>query len=659
MKNEDRLAKINELKISIDSEIEQRGEPQTIIDHMSNRALSDLQSRLINIKNILLIEKYDLVFIGQVGVGKTTAICHLFQLVMESKKKKRIRNRDYEIEVIEELMATGAGFTTLCEVVVKQDSSTFIEIDPYSTEEIQKIIDDFCCSIWLKTYPNLDNDPKDQGTLPPELTRALRNLVNLPTNPKSANEKDPAIKLASDFGENSFNEFLTEVINRANMADRNEVQIFPEKEVSNLKLWLKETYSKLNLAKIPSFSIPRKIKIHLQPPIILVGNDRIGSIVDTKGVDSGQFNRQDLDTYIRDRNNSICFFTEKFPAAPSNVMDIIERHMTKEARDISTKIILFVLPRDNEPENVVGQDGPVEERDIGLSIRYDQILDGFNSRGISFPKENILFYDPLEYYEAVGIDHRKLPDIEQKDIDNERERIFYTIEQIILRREDLVWNEVQEKEKLFFEIKGGRGLDSKEEKLIEHSKQKIREYSHLDFVNADRFFDEYQKPWLETRHVMTLRATNNRDGVYPPRDIDVCYDAKPVVEKLVRQLATGRKEKILKVISGIKEQVTETSELQRLMPILEDRVNSVFEEFIRETANKMKNNLENVVFYPKDDTNPFWLEVQDRYGKGPGYRADVLAMYEYQFGDYEGFLRETAEFLWEDMVIDRVLDFLG
>jgi hypothetical protein len=124
-------------------------------------------------------------------------------------------------------------------------------------------------------------------------------------------------------------------------------------------------------------------------------------------------------------------------------------------------------------------------------------------------------------------------------------------------------------------------------------------------------------------------------------------------------LATGRKEKILKVISGIKEQVTETSELQRLMPILEDRVNSVFEEFIRETANKMKNNLENVVFYPKDDTNPFWLEVQDRYGKGPGYRADVLAMYEYQFGDYEGFLRETAEFLWEDMVIDRVLDFLG
>lgn len=659
MKNEDRLAKINELKISINSEIEQRGEPQTIIDHMSNRALSDLHNRLINIENILLIEKYDLVFIGQVGVGKTTAICHLFQLVMESKKKRRIGNREEDMEVIDELITTGAGFTTLCEVIIKQDSSTFIEIEPYSIEEVQKIIDDFCCSIWLSTYPDLDKDPKDRGTLSPELTRAVRNLLNLP--PRDSKGEDPVIKLASDFGKNSYKEFLTEVINRANLADRNEVQIFPEKNVSNLKLWIKETYSKLNLVKNPSFSIPRKI--YIQTSIISVGYDRIGSIVDTKGLDVGQFNRQDLDMYIRDKNNSICFFAENFPAAPSNVMEIIERHMTKEAKDISTKMILFVMPKKQEPENVVGQDGPVGDRDKGLSLRCDQIQNGFNSHDMIFPKENILFYNPLEYYEAVSNNHRKYPHIEQKDIDYERKRIFTEIELIVKRREDLVWNEVEEKEKLFFEIKGGKGLKPGEEQLIKDSKQKIKEYTKLDFVNADRFFDEYRKPWLKTRHVMTLRATNNRNGVYLP-NIDVYFDAIPVVEELVKQLATGRKEKILKVISGIKEQVSDTSELQRLMPILEERVNTVFKEFIDETANRMKENLENVVFYPQNDTNPFWLRVQDRYGKGPGYRADVLAMYEdqlgdYEGGDYEGFLRKTGEGLWEDMVINKVLDFLG
>jgi len=154
---------------------------------------------------------------------------------------------------------------------------------------------------------------------------------------------------------------------------------------------------------------------------------------------------------------------------------------------------------------------------------------------------------------------------------------------------------------------------------------------------------------------MTLRATNNRCGKYPPRDIDVCYDAKPVVEKLVRQLATGRKDKILRVISDIKAQVSETSELKRLMPILEERVNSVFEEFIRETANKMKDNLENVVFYPRDDTNPFWLKVQDRYGKGPGYRADVLNMYENELGNYESFLRKLQKIFGRRRLLLRCL----
>ena len=594
-------------------------------------------------------------FIGQVGVGKTTAICHLFQLVMESPKKKKIGNQEKDIKVIEELMTTGGGYTTLCEVVIKQDSSTFIEIDPYSPEEIRKTIDDFCMSIWLKTYPDLNKD-SDQGTISSELTRAVRNLVNLP--PKKEKEPDPDIKFASNFDKSSFTDFSNEVYNKANMAGRNEVQIFPKEGEANLKSWLKVTFSNLNLGRIPSFSIPRKIVIHIQPSIISVGYDRIDSIVDTKGVDAGQFNSQVLDTYIRDRNNSICFFTENFLAAPTNVIEIIERHLTKEAIDISTKMVLFVMPRGNQPATVLGQEGTVGDRDTGISIKFNTIHDIFTARGISFPKENILFYDPLEYYEAVGVDHRKLQDIEQKDIDNERKRIFTEIEKIVQRREDLVWNEVQDKEKLFLEIKDGGGLDHKEEQLIKDAQPRIIALGQLNFVNADRFWEEYQKPWLKIRHVMTLRATVNRYGIYDQK-IDMFYDAKPVVERLVRQLSTRHKDKILAVISEIKAQVSETSELQRLMLILEERVNSVFEEFVRENANKMKEYLEKVVFYPQDNTNQFWLKLQERWGGGTGYRADVLNIIENQLGDYEGFLQKTAEDLWEEKVINKVLDFLG
>ena len=660
METEDRLAKINKLKISINNEIvTQRAEPLSLMELTLNRILNNLNVRLLDIENILLIEKYDLVFIGQVGVGKTTAICHLFQFVMESKKNRKIGTKDEEMMVVEEIMTTGSGYTTLCEVVIKQDNSTFIEIDPCNIEEVQKNIDDFCLSIWLKTYPDLDDEPKELGTLPTELTRAVRNIVNLPINSKDVNEKDSAIKLASNFDKSAFKEFSTEVFNRANISDRNEVQTFPKKEDSNLKSWLKVTFNDLNLGKIPSFSIPRKIIIHIQPSIASVGYDRIDSIVDTKGVDA-ELSRKDLDTYIRYRNNSICFLTEKFPAAPSsNVIEIIERHMTKEARDISTKIVLFVMPRNNEPEKAVGQDGPVGDRETGLSLRFNQIQDIFSSRGISFPKENILFYDPLEYYEAAGNDYKILQDFEQNDIDTERKRIFNEIEQIILRREDLVWNEVQEKEKLFLEIKNGGGLDHKEEQLINNVKPKIRELGYLDFVNADRFWDEYKKPWLKDRHVMTFRATNNRYGEYQPRNIDVCYDAKPVVEMLVRKLSTRRKDAILMAISDIKSQISESSELHRLLPSLEERINNSFEDFIREIANIMEEHLKNEVFYPESYANPFWSKVQGRFGQGPGYRAEVLDMYKKQLGDYESFLRDTTEKLWTEMVINKALDFLG
>jgi len=94
----------------------------------------------------------------------------------------------------------------------------------------------------------------------------------------------------------------------------------------------------------------------------------------------------------------------------------------------------------------------------------------------------------LEYYEAVGLDYRKLQDFEQNDIDTERKRIFNEIELIVQRREDLVWKEVQEKEKLFLEIKDGGVFDHKEEQLIKDAKPKIRELGHLDFVNTDRFW---------------------------------------------------------------------------------------------------------------------------------------------------------------------------
>src|ERR1700730_16496260 len=102
----------------IDDELEQRQDPKTALDQMRKSAIADLRAEVERLSRLLNTPRYRLVFIGQVAVGKTTAICRLVGLTADRAKKKRSRSgTETVVQVTEDLMATGSGFTTLCEVV--------------------------------------------------------------------------------------------------------------------------------------------------------------------------------------------------------------------------------------------------------------------------------------------------------------------------------------------------------------------------------------------------------------------------------------------------------------------------------------------------------------------------------------------------------------
>ena len=84
---------------------------------MRKSALADLRAELAELSELLGTTRHRLVFIGQVFVGKTTAICHLVGLTADREKKKTNKaGIEKMVRVTEDLMATGSGFTTLCEV---------------------------------------------------------------------------------------------------------------------------------------------------------------------------------------------------------------------------------------------------------------------------------------------------------------------------------------------------------------------------------------------------------------------------------------------------------------------------------------------------------------------------------------------------------------
>jgi hypothetical protein len=132
-----RLSRVSELSTEVESELEKRQSPTTVLDQMRKSALADLRKELAGLSEVLGTTHHRLIFIGRVSVGKTTAICHLVGLTAERDKKKPTKaDPERVIRVTEDMMATGSGFTTLCEVVVKPGDTNKFEIDPYPAKKL-------------------------------------------------------------------------------------------------------------------------------------------------------------------------------------------------------------------------------------------------------------------------------------------------------------------------------------------------------------------------------------------------------------------------------------------------------------------------------------------------------------------------------------------
>jgi hypothetical protein len=385
----------------------------------------------------------------------------------------------------------------------------------------------------------------------------------------------------------------------------------------------------------------------------------VEAVVDTKGVDA-TFNREDLDRHIRDDDSAICILTEAFESAPTNVMPLLQRHVTREVPLSLSKFVLMVIPRGSEPEKLVGGSGPVGDRDIGIDRRRSSVEEMLASQGLPALEHRLVFFDPLLHYEEVSGDNRLRED-EAEEAKLDREEIWKAITNAITIRETQIWERVSQIGESLKRIREGKGLNPAEEDLVRQAKQRISEYGHLNMPNADRFLELYRGLWEGPggRRAATLRATNNRFGDYPHRNINIFYDAVPITEKLVRDAAAGPKTKIVEIVRGAADASPEESDLRELMAVLETRIDTAFEEVVRTVAGAMRDYLANDAFFPRDASNKFWVNVQSRYGMGSGFREDVLSMYADQLDENETVLKDTAADCWRRLLITPVTEYLG
>jgi hypothetical protein len=646
---------IDDLHTTINSEIGSREQLQNLSALVSIQAFQEIATRLAKMRRILNIQRYNLVFIGQVGAGKTTAICHLLNLVQTVAVERTLRSgKKVTIDKTQELLSTGAGKSTICEVVIRPAKFTYIEIDPYPAIELQQLIEEFGLWIWQKAHPAT---AKIRVEIPPdELLRAIRNIVELPEIIVNGKIQDCALGFASHFASDRYLEFKDELIDRGKLSARTATKIQPQTEDVDEKSWLTKIFQSLNVAKLNNFSIPKRIYLNLSAKILSFDHQRIGNIIDTRGLDLATKDRRDLAEYIRESDESICIFTERFPSAPANVMQIIAKYLTPTAKDLNTKFALLVMPRKGEPEKVIGADGlAVDDLTRGLALRKANIDNVFSNEQINFPFDNILFYDALQGYLGDGSLDRSDESI---DIDGDRQQVFADIERVIVARERQLVTEIQTLTQQVEQIRTGKDFAQFENEIILVTHQKVREFSNLN-LGKNSFTNDYVD--LLPAHHCTLRATNNRYGQYELRDIDIYFNGRYLAEHLIRQSTEKSKSALLAVINEIETEISHGSTaLMTMMHRLRAQIDENYEALAIDLGVEIETILSDRLLAPQDyDNSIFWQQAIDRWGQGAGYKVDVLSLYSQQVSEIDATFTDLIQTAWNARIIQPILIFLG
>ncbi|MEH2319695.1 hypothetical protein [Nostoc sp.] len=622
--------------------------------------------RLEEIEKILSIDKYKIVFIGTIGKGKTTAICHLFNLISDFKVSKIINGKTKNVTETKELLSTGSGKTTICEVIIKASEKTYIEIEPYTVDEMENLIFEFCDSI-----VNRDNSQsEDKIIISEEIERVIRNITELKITSKKVDDGGKNNILRTDIAKELFNQsgvdFLKKTaLSNANIEARTTTKIEFDNQ-NNEQEWIKNTFAAINNVQLKEFAIPRKIYLYLSNDILSGSNlSQFDSVVDTKGLDENPI-RKDLQKYV-DSQDTICIFVTPFNDAPeANIRKLIIYHLTSKSKDFHHRFVTLVLPRKNEPEKVHGSD---EDRDLGIRIRQDEVQATFKKLNLDFFQKNILFYDSLRYYRD---DIVKLNEIyDEEDVQADKNEFIEAIAGVVERRRNILLDEIKAIKESSAKIKNSDALKESEIKVIQNVIHKIRDLRDLskrvpsfvyeDFI--DEYVNEYRKvyPAWNTKH-----AIHRNFGFYQPRDIDIYYDARVVAggideDKMLKKFTKEVKQELESILNDL---TSANKSLKIFIPELVKNFYGLYDDFIYEVGKEIEEEVTRKLL-PRSEDSDFWNALIAEKGKerkrGETFVDNVCQIFKRELEketNLNTFLKSKAEYHWEKLVT-KILGFFG
>lgn len=341
---------------------------------------------------------HNIAFIGPIGVGKSTGLSFLFDLLVPQSLASKPIDRP--------ILETGAGGTTICEVHIKRGPEFGISLLPMAEVNLRELISDFCASRWAVLKGEMKDTAESAG-VSREHDRAIRNMAGLTRRRSTENGKivyfDPVSDLVT--ASSSEDEFRMRVLEMMNLPGRTQREIWYDSATRQHPMeWVMKTFREVNNGRLPEASLPASIDLIIPDFGRSFGELEI-SVIDTKGVDDVAV-REDLDLRLKDPRTAVVFCS-RFNDAPGVTTRALLQHMRQAySEPVNTgKVSILALPRSDEARSMKDDAGELAMDDAeGYAFKQMQVeneLAAEDLAGVPMVFFNVQSDDPVSVREGL------------------------------------------------------------------------------------------------------------------------------------------------------------------------------------------------------------------------------------------------------------------
>ena len=593
------------------------------------RQLERQKTLLLNAAGYLADLTHQIAFIGDIGVGKSTALSFLYNLLLATKSDARLTDRV--------LLEAGGGGTTICEVHIRRGPEFGIAIQPMPEAELRQMVGDLCAAKWLQTHGKKDAEGGDTVGIGREIERAIRNMAGLTTRREkgAAGGKQIRRDLLAELVQRcaSEDELRTKVLDAMKLHNRTKRDSWFDPGSGKVAMtWLADIFKSINNGRVRDISLPRRIDLFV-PDFAAEQHELQISIIDTKGIDDLAV-REDLDTRLRDARTAVVLCT-RFNDAPSLTVRILLQHMrrTFAERFENGKLSILALPRTGEARAIKDDDGEFPHDDAdGYELKNDQV-----ARTLGGADDGLADI-PIHFLNVEADDPRGIREAIVHQVLNMRKACATRVQNLCAAIDDLI------------EHHEAQAFSAAVEEVANQLRMFLESNSELK-AREKHAYDEALKTVGQVRYAATLWASARRNGQYSGLSIGHqtgigaaqdgllrCHDWFSGIQMHLRTLKANpdldlARKTIDEIAVSVAASRTDFAEALQTAGV----------EVYRE---------------PLQNANELWSSCAREWGQGPGFKRRVrnhLRLWFEKRSDLKDRLERLTHVLWTEKVITPVM----